>query len=87
MNKNIEPIKLSPKFEVEPKVKNGIYKHYKGALYQVLNVGLDSESHKQVVVYKSIEHGTIWVRDEEMFLEVVEIESKFYQRFTFIRDL
>lgn len=42
----IEEIKLTPKFEVTPQVKPGLYKHYKGGLYEVQSVGLDSESHR-----------------------------------------
>ncbi len=49
-----------------------VYRHFKGNYYFVENVGLDSETHERVVIYKPIydrEDSQIWVRKEKMFLE------------------
>jgi hypothetical protein len=35
-------------------VKTGIYKHYKGGLYQVLGVAAHSETDERMVVYVSL---------------------------------
>lgn len=69
---------------VSLKVKTGTYRHYKGGIYEVLYIGLDSETLRQCVVYKSKETGTVWVRDEEIFMESVIIEGKSVPRFDFL---
>lgn len=70
--------------QVNPKVKVGNYRHYKGGEYEVLSVGLDSETLRQVVIYKSKDTGITWVRDEEMFIEDIEYNGKTVPRFTFL---
>ena len=69
---------------VVPFIEAGIYEHYKGNRYEVIGVGLDSETTKPVVVYAPLEESTVpfWVRPYEMFLEFVEHEGKKVQRFT-----
>lgn len=59
-------IQLSDKAK---RVKIGIYEHFKGKKYQVLGVGLHSETLEEVVVYQAL-YGekTIWVRPIDMFL-------------------
>lgn len=50
-------------------VKKGqVYRHFKGNLYEVLCVGKDSETLEDLVVYKHIDDGKIWVRKMDMFL-------------------
>lgn len=57
------------------KVKiNGVYRHFKGNYYYVLNVALDSETQERIVVYKPLYERTdsmLWVRPEKMFLESI----------------
>ena len=54
----------------------GIYKHYKGKLYQVLQVATHSETREKVVVYQCLyDDYSIWVRPYEMFIEDVELED------------
>lgn len=50
-----------------------IYKHFKGKLYYVEDVALDSEDLHQVVIYRQLydEH-LLFVRDLEMFLSEVD---------------
>ena len=68
---------------VVPFVEAGIYEHYKGKQYEVVGVGLDSETLKPVVVYMPLEKTTVpfWVRPYEMFLEFIEVDGKMVQRF------
>lgn len=52
------------------------YRHFKGHLYQVLNIAKDSETLKDVVVYQDLSDDTkIWVRDYDMFLSKVDKEK------------
>ena len=67
-------------------LKPGIYKHYKGNMYEVLTTAQHSETEEWLVVYKALygEKG-MWVRPYEMFREKVEVEGKVLERFKFIR--
>lgn len=54
---------------------HGIYKHFKGKYYIVENIAYDSETKKEVVLYRALCVGTLgalWVRDKEMFLSEVD---------------
>ena len=72
--------------------KSGIYRHYKGNLYEVLGIALHSETREEVVVYralhKSEEFGknTLWVRPKKMFMEKVIINGKEVPRFISLRE-
>ncbi len=69
------------------KLKKGIYKHYKGNLYEVFLTARHSETEEWMVVYKALygEEG-MWVRPYNMFVEKVEIEGVWIPRFEKIDD-
>lgn len=51
----------------------GVYRHFKGGLYDVIGVGRHSESlTEEFVVYRSKQHGYLMVRPVAMFLDHVE---------------
>lgn len=54
-------------------MRRGIYRHYKGNLYEVMEVATHSESGEKLVVYRALygEYG-VWARPLEMFAETVE---------------
>ena len=55
---------------------NGIYRHFKGKLYQVIDVAFDSESLEEMVVYRRMyDDHSLWVRKKEMFLSEVDHEK------------
>lgn len=68
---------------VVPFIEAGLYEHYKGQRYEVVGVGLDSETTKPVVVYAPIYASDVpfWVRSYENFLEFVEVDGKKVRRF------
>lgn len=43
------------------------YRHKKGGLYEVTGLGKHSETHEDVVIYKSLDYGTTWVRPKDIF--------------------
>lgn len=69
-------------------IKKGIYKHYKGNLYEVLMIAQHSETEEWMVVYKALygEKG-IWVRPYDMFIESVQIDGKEVERFSYVEDV
>lgn len=65
----------------------GIYQHFRGNYYQVINVARHSETLEPLVVYQALYGGYgFWVRPLEMFFENVEIDGKTVPRFQYITD-
>ena len=58
------------------------YRHFKGNEYQVLHLARHSETMELMVVYRALydDYG-IWVRPLDMFLEQVEINGHYINRF------
>ena len=69
-------------------VPQGIYRHYKGSLYQVLHTAQHSETEEPLVVYRCLygEYG-VWVRPLAMFSETVMIDDREIPRFKLIKAL
>ena len=72
----------------EKTVPQGIYRHYKGNIYQVLHTAQHSETEEALVVYRCLygEYG-IWVRPLTMFTETVEVDGEQVARFELIKAL
>lgn len=72
----------------EKTVCQGIYRHYKGNLYQVLHTAQHSETEELLVVYRCL-YGEydVWVRPLAMFTETVEVDGKEIPRFELIKAL
>ena len=69
-------------------VARGIYRHYKGNLYQVLHTAQHTETEELLVVYLCL-YGEydVWVRPLTMFTETVEVDGKEIPRFELIKAL
>lgn len=68
-------------------IEKGIYKHFKGNLYEVLDVAKHSETQELYVVYKALygDYGT-WIRPLEMFDETIERDGKSIKRFSKVKS-
>lgn len=66
-------------------MKLGLYKHYKGNMYEVIGIAKHSETLEEMVVYKATYQEVpynIWVRPKAMFLEKIEINGNLIERFS-----
>lgn len=70
--------KLPPLLVIEP----GVYRHYKGNLYEVIDTVRHSETLESLTLYRALygERG-LWVRPSAMFGENVQIDGKTLPRF------
>jgi hypothetical protein len=75
------------KWTFNMKLETGLYKHYKGNMYEVYMTAQHSETEEWMVVYKALygEQG-MWVRPYEMFIEEVEVEGALVPRFQKVED-
>ena len=68
-------------------MKKGIYRHFKGNLYELLYIAKHSETLEPTVVYKALYgEGEIWVRPAYMWTETVEHNGKTVPRFEYIGE-
>ena len=73
-------------------VVHGVYRHFKGGMYIVEDIGRDSETEELVVIYRALYgDGKLWVRPLEMFISEVdhgkypEVKQKY--RIELVEDL
>lgn len=68
-------------------IHKGIYQHYKGNYYEVIDVARHSETLEDMVIYRRC-YGdfSLWVRPLQMFLEQIEVNGEKIHRFRFISN-
>jgi len=68
-------------------MQTGIYEHYKGNRYKVIDIVRHSETDELLVLYRTM-YGdeNLWVRPFGMFFEKVEVDGFLRPRFTFIGE-
>ena len=68
-------------------LKPGLYRHFKGNEYRLIDVGYHSETLEPMVIYQAL-YGErkIWVRPAYMWNEIIERDGKTFPRFTYIGE-
>lgn len=63
-------------------IEAGLYRHYKGSEYEVIDCARHSETEEWFVVYRPC-YGDrkLWIRPLTMFTEMVDVEGRAVQRF------
>lgn len=70
-----------------PRLRPGVYRHFKGKEYLLLDVARHSEDLMPMVVYRPLYgEGGLWVRPAHMWTEEVERDGYHGPRFQFIRE-
>ncbi len=69
------------------KFEKGLYRHFKGNEYEVLDVVYHSETCEKMILYRAL-YGEMncWVRPYEMFFENIEHEGKIRPRFEKVNE-
>ncbi|MFC4992928.1 DUF1653 domain-containing protein [Rubritalea tangerina] len=69
-------------------LQKGRYRHFKGNVYEVVDVARCSETDAPYVIYKPLyEEGEgLWIRPLEMFLETIERDGVKVERFCYLGD-
>jgi hypothetical protein len=67
-------------------IEPGLYRHYKGNLYEVICLAHHSETLEEMIVYKALYktqfgENSMWVRPAKMFEELVVKDGKPVKRF------
>ena len=70
---------------VEPQsIQKGVYRHFKGGLYEVVDTVIDSETLETMVLYRPLGTPYWWVRPYQMFCETVEHDGRRVLRFQLV---
>lgn len=69
-------------------VQKGIYRHYKGNLYHLMEIATHSETGEQLAIYRALydEFG-VWARPLAMFAETIEKDGVTIPRFALEKPL
>lgn len=68
------------------KIRLGIYKHYKGNMYEVIGMAKHSETLEELVIYRAMYgENELWARPIKEFFEEVEVDGRKVPRFEFVK--
>ncbi|WP_198295383.1 DUF1653 domain-containing protein [Bacteriovorax sp. DB6_IX] len=68
-------------------IRNGIYRHYKGHNYKVIDIVKHTETNEELVLYECLydnPDGKFWVRPIKLFQEELVIGSQLVPRFEYV---
>ena len=68
-------------------IKPGLWRHFKGNLYELVDIARHSETLEEMVVYRALygERG-LWVRPAAMWDEMITRDGKTFKRFQYIGE-
>lgn len=67
--------------------ERGIYKHYKGNFYELVDVARHSETLEEMAIYRALYgEGALWVRPLSMWNETVSVNGEEIPRFKYIGE-
>lgn len=68
-------------------LRPGIYRHYKGNEYELIDIALHSETLEEMVVYRAL-YGAreLWVRPAAMWSELIVFGDTVVPRFQYVRE-
>ncbi|WP_226664978.1 DUF1653 domain-containing protein [Microbulbifer aggregans] len=69
-------------------MQKGIYRHYKGNLYHLMEIATHSETGEQLAIYRALydEYG-VWARPLAMFAETIDKDGQQIPRFALEKAL
>ena len=63
-------------------ISGEIFEHYKGGTYDIISMATHTETQEKMVVYKSLNFGSIYVRPYEIFIGAIQKDNETILRFT-----
>lgn len=66
-------------------IKNGIYRHYKGNEYRLIDEARSTSDESDIIIYQSLADNKVWARPKDEFIGEVELDGKKEARFAFLR--
>ena len=71
----------------QPSIPLGIYRHFKGNLYEAIAVAKHSETLEDMVVYRALYgEGGVWVRPLSLWTEQVSRNGETIPRFLYLGE-
>ena len=68
-------------------VEKGLYRHFKGGVYRVIDIATHTETEEPMVIYRSENQPErLWARPLSMWEETVIRDGQQYKRFTQIEE-
>ena len=68
-------------------VEKGLYRHFKGGVYRVIDIATHTETEEPMVIYRSKNQPErLWARPLSMWEETVIRDGQQYKRFTKIEE-
>lgn len=68
-------------------IKMGIWRHYKGGVYEVIGFATHTETKEPLIIYRNIhDPNNVWARPFRMWEELVDVAGTEQPRFQWVAD-